>query len=97
MKTVNLVLGIHNHQPLGNFDFVFEHAADSSYAPFLDELEKYPGIRMSLHYSGILLEWLVAHRPKIIRQLKRMIDKGQITMMGGAYYEAILSINPDED
>ena len=25
-KTITLALGVHNHQPVGNFDFVFEDA-----------------------------------------------------------------------
>ncbi|MBI3110261.1 MAG: DUF1926 domain-containing protein [Ignavibacteriales bacterium] len=97
MKKINLVLGIHNHQPIGNFDFVFEHAHQHAYQPFLDLLEKYPRVKLTQHYSGILLEWLLQHRPGFIRQLKRLVASGQVEIMGGAYYEAILSIIPDDD
>jgi len=97
MKKINLVLGIHNHQPIGNFDFVFQHAHQHAYQPFLDLLEKYPRVKLTQHYSGILLEWLLQHRPGFIRQLKRMVASGQVEIMGGAYYEAILSIIPDDD
>lgn len=97
MKTINLVLGIHNHQPIGNFDFVFQHAYRHAYQPFLDLLERYPRVKLAQHYSGILLEWLIRHQPGFIRQLKRLVASGQIEIMGGAYYEAILSIIPDED
>lgn len=97
MKTINLVLGIHNHQPIGNFDFVFQHAHEHAYQPFLDLLEKYPRVKLTQHYSGILLEWLLRHRPGFIRQLKRLVASGQVEIMGGAYYEAILSIIPDDD
>ena len=97
MKKINLILGIHNHQPIGNFDSVFEHACKHAYQPFLDLLEKYPRVKLVLHYSGILLEWLLQHRPEFIKQLKRLVSSGQVEMMGGAYYEAILSIIPDDD
>lgn len=97
MKTITLVLGTHNHQPIGNFDHVFAHAYEHSYQPFLDVLERYPKVRIAQHYSGILLDWLKANRPALLRQVKRLVRQGQIEMMGGAHYEAILSVIPDED
>lgn len=97
MKTINLILGIHNHQPVGNFDSVFQQAFERAYQPFVELLERYPRVKLALHYSGILLEWLVQHQPQFIRRLKRLVDAGQVEMMGGAYYEAILSIIPDRD
>ena len=49
---IRLVLSIHNHQPVGNFQGVFEDAYRDSYAPFLDALAEYPEIPISLHTSG---------------------------------------------
>ena len=97
MKKINLVLGTHNHQPIGNFDSVFSYAYDHAYKPFLDLLEKYPDVRIAQHYTGILLDWFMANRPEIFTQIQRMVDCGQIEVMGGAYYEAILTVIPDED
>ena len=37
-----LILALHNHQPVGNFDGVFEAAYRDSYLPFLDVLEGLP-------------------------------------------------------
>ena len=31
---LRLVIVLHNHQPIGNFDGVFEHAYQDSYRPF---------------------------------------------------------------
>jgi alpha-amylase len=42
MKRINFLFGIHNHQPIGNFDFVFQDAYEKSYLPFLEVLEKFP-------------------------------------------------------
>ena len=38
--TLRLVLVFHNHQPIGNFDGVFEQAYQDSYRPFLDVFER---------------------------------------------------------
>ncbi len=97
MKTINLVLGTHNHQPVGNFDFVFSHACEFSYQPFLDLLEQFPKVKFAQHYSGILLEWFRSNRPGLLEQLRKMVRSGQVEIMGGAYYEAILAVVPDHD
>ncbi len=97
MKKVTFVFGIHDHQPVGNFDFVFEDAYQRAYLPFLDVLEAHPGIRLAQHYSGILFEWILKHHPDYIERLKKMVQSGQVEMMTGAYYEPILISIPDAD
>lgn len=97
MKTVNLVLGIHNHQPIGNFDHVLEEAYRKSYKPFLDVLARFPKIKVSQHYTGFLLEWLKKNHPEIFTRLKSLVKSGQIQIMTGGFYEPILAIIPDKD
>src|SRR5216683_1457019 len=62
-QKLHLTLLIHAHQPCGNFEHVLEKAYDSSYLPFIEHLEKHPGVRLGLHYSGPLLTWIEKHRP----------------------------------
>ena len=38
-QPIRFVLALHNHQPIGNFDHVFEQAYQDSYRPFLDVFE----------------------------------------------------------
>ena len=94
---VRLVLTLHNHQPVGNFDGVFEGAFQDSYRPFLDVLEDYQHIKLVLHNSGSLLEWLEEHRPEYIDRVKGFVDRGQIEILGGPYYEPILAAIPRRD
>jgi alpha-amylase len=97
MKTVNLVLGVHNHQPIGNFDHVFEEACHKAYRPFLDVLDRHPGIRFAFHNTGCLLDWIVEHHPDYIQRLRELVERGQAEILGGAYYEPILPVIPDHD
>ena len=97
MKRINFIFGIHNHQPIGNFDFVFQDAYEKSYLPFLNVLEKFPSIKMAIHFTGILLEWLKRNQPDFIKKIKNLVDQGQLEVMTGGYYEPILSIIPEED
>ncbi len=94
---VNLSLCIHNHQPAGNFDFVLKDAYKRSYWPFLQTLSRYPSIKLTLHNSGYLLDWIVKNRPEYIELLGVMVDRGQVEVLGGGFYEPILPVIPDED
>ena len=94
---VRLVLVFHNHQPIGNFEGVFEAAYQDSYAPFLDVLREYPEIKVVIHNSGSLLEWLVTAHPEYIDGLRELAQRGQIEILGGPFYEPILACIPRRD
>ncbi|MBI1321504.1 MAG: DUF1926 domain-containing protein [Candidatus Hydrogenedens sp.] len=97
MKTIQLVFGCHSHQPVGNFGFVFEEAYDKSYKPFLDVLERFPKVKVVLHYTGPLFDWFAANRPEYLERLARLAQSGQVEIMGGAYYEPLLCAIPERD
>lgn len=95
--TVYFCLALHNHQPVGNFDQVFESAYRESYLPFLELFEPYSELRLSLHTSGPLLEWLAARHPEYVDRLAQLVAAGRIEILGGAFYEPILTMIPSRD
>jgi hypothetical protein len=97
LKQIYFGLAIHNHQPLGNFPWVFEQAYQQAYLPMVEALEKHPLIRLSLHYSGCLIDWLEQNHPEFLDRLAALISRKQVEIMGGAYYEPILPAIPDAD
>lgn len=92
---INLHWAIHNHQPVGNFDFIFERAFQQAYGPFLDVLASHPKIRMSMHFSGILLDWLEGKHPEYLARLRTLVERGQLEILGGGFYEPILPVISD--
>lgn len=94
---IRLILALHNHQPIGNFDHVFQQAYDDSYRPFLDVFSRYPTLKMSLHISGSLLEWLMEHQPEYVDRLAELVEQRRIEILGGAYFEPILAMIPSWD
>lgn len=94
---IRLVLALHDHQPIGNFDGVFAAAYRDSYSPLLEVLERYPEIPIALHTSGSLLEWLVEKHPEYIDRVRNLADRGQIEIIGGPFYEPILATIPRRD
>ncbi len=94
---LRLVLVFHNHQPIGNFDGVFEQAYQDSYLPFLDVFENYDQLRIAIHTSGSLMEWLDANHPEYVDRLSALVAQGRLEIVGGAYFEPILTMIPSRD
>lgn len=94
---VRFVFVLHNHQPVGNFDSVFAEAYERSYRPFLDLFEQHPGIRIGLHTSGPLAEWLDKHHADYLDRLARLAAEGRLEIVGGGFHEPILAMLPSRD
>jgi alpha-amylase len=94
---LRFVFAAHNHQPVGNFGAVFEAAYRDAYKPFLDVLEQFPEITFVLHTSGPLMEWLAEHRPEYVERLRRLVGRGQVEVLGGPFYEPVLTMIPPRD
>jgi len=91
------VFGVHCHQPIGNFEYVFEEAYKKAYEPLMDFFYQHKGFKFSAHFSGILLEWLLKNKKAFIQKLTDMVQRNQLEIIGGGYYEPILASIPKED
>ncbi|MHA1652352.1 MAG: alpha-amylase/4-alpha-glucanotransferase domain-containing protein [Candidatus Helarchaeota archaeon] len=96
-KKINFPIVFHFHQPVGNFGHIIDVAYKVSYRPLIQTLDYYPKVKVGLHFSGYLLEWLVENKPDYIDLLKKLVDRKQVEIVGGAYYEPIIAMIPDED
>jgi len=76
MSKFKLAFGIHNHQPVGNFEHVFESAHSQAYFPFLKLVSSHKNFRMSLHQSGILWNWQKEHRPEYLKLVGQLVKNG---------------------
>ncbi len=94
---VYLCLVLHNHQPIGNFDGVFEQAYQDSYLPFLDVYEPFDRVAISLHTSGPLMMWLAERHPEYLDRLRSLVDAGRVEIIGGPQYEPIMTMLPSRD
>ena len=96
-EKVSLLLGVHAHQPAGNFPEVVERAHDLCYRPFLQTLHRYPGFRFALHASGPLLDTLFARYPDDLRLLREMVERDQVELFGAGDTEPVLAVIPERD
>jgi len=97
LNSFHLVLLLHAHQPVGNFDDVYERAYAKCYLPFLDPLERHPRIHAGLHFSGPLWEWIAARHEEYFARLAVLVGRGQVELVGGGFYEPILISIPPAD
>lgn len=94
---ITLVLAFHNHQPVGNFDWVIEEAYQKSYLPLMQIMKRYPSIRFAQHYTGILLDWFAGHHPEFIELIRENVASGRVELLSGGYYEPIMAMLPERD
>ncbi|MFM9884353.1 MAG: alpha-amylase/4-alpha-glucanotransferase domain-containing protein [Burkholderiales bacterium] len=97
MTPTTLLLGVHAHQPVGNFPAVIDEAHERCYRPFLETLVRFPAFRFSAHFSGWLLDYLCDRYPGDMRLLEEMVRRGQVEMFGSGRYEPVLASIPHRD
>jgi 4-alpha-glucanotransferase len=97
MDRLAFCLGVHNHQPIGNFEHVLVEATERAYRPFLERLDAHPEVRLSVHWTGSLLEWLRERAPRTFDLLGTLAARGQVELLTGGFYEPILAVLPDHD
>ncbi|MBU0508412.1 4-alpha-glucanotransferase, partial [bacterium] len=97
MSKIFFAFGIHNHQPVGNVPSVFELAYRTAYKPFLETALEHPHIKFSFHTSGCLIEWLERNQPEYFELVGKLVERGQVELLGGGFYEPILPVLPRED
>lgn len=94
---ISLVLAFHNHQPVGNFEWVFEEAYGRAYRPLMEILGSFRTIRFAQHYTGILLDWFAANHPDFLEMIGAGVRAERVELLSGGYYEPIMAMLPERD
>jgi 4-alpha-glucanotransferase len=97
MQPIRFVFGLHLHQPVGNFDYVFQQHLDDVYQPLVNHLERGGLLPAALHISGPLLEWLEREAPRYLDQLARLAGDGRLELLLAGFYEPVLASLPRQD
>jgi alpha-amylase len=97
VHALDVVVVVHLHQPVGEVDAVAEAAHRDIYAPLLDRLERHPRVPVTLHATGVVLDWLAAAHPETLTRLRALARRGQLALLGGGHYEPLLAALPETD
>jgi 4-alpha-glucanotransferase len=87
---VLLAFGLHAHQPVGNFDHVFQEHLRDVYRPFLERAVEEDFLPVTLHLSGPLLDWMKTKSPDYLDLVGRLAADGKLELLLAGYYEPIL-------
>src|SRR5947207_2651136 len=71
--------------------------SERAYHPFLERLQARPEVRLTVHCTGSLLEWLRERSPRTFDLLAALAARRQVELLTGGFYEPILSVLPDHD
>jgi len=96
---MDFLFAIHNHQPVGNLQFpsILKAAFADCYRPLLEGLAAHPGFRFALHFSGPLWEYMEKNERACWDLVGELARRGQVELLGGGFYEPILSLIPEDD
>ncbi len=97
MNKVYFAIGLHFHQPVGNFGDILERAYSNCYKPFFETFEKFPDLKINCHFSGNLLDFFEEKHPDYLGKIRKLADAGRVEIMGGGYYEPVFQSIPKRD
>lgn len=94
---LRFVFGIHQHQPVGNFGYVFEEHTRDVYRLLLDRLVERQFFPIVMHLSGPLLEWLESSHSSYLDLVGELVAAGKVELLLSGYYEPVLAALPRDD
>jgi hypothetical protein len=96
-ERASLILGYHDHLPAAAGDGDFEVLYNTRLKPFLTALNANEAIQAALHFSGPLLEKLEQKKPEFFLLIGDLVDRKQVELLGGGFYEPLLPLLPTAD
>lgn len=96
-EPIRFAFGLHLHQPVGNFGYVFEQHVADVYRPLLREFVGGGCAPVTLHLSGPLLDWLLDNDTAFLDELGRHVADHRVELLLAGYDEPILAVLPRDD
>ncbi|MBA3342593.1 MAG: DUF1926 domain-containing protein [Gemmatimonadaceae bacterium] len=97
VNPLRFVFGVHQHQPVGNFGFVFEEHTRDVYRPLLERLVEREFFPIVMHLSGPLLDWLESSHSSYLDLVGELAAAGKVELLLSGYYEPVLAALPRDD
>ena len=88
---------LHFYQPANADDYKIKEALEYSYLRLLRALEEHPEIKFTINISGCLLLRLNLIQPDFISRLRKLVNCGQIELVGSAAYHALLPLVSEDE
>lgn len=97
MRQISLILVVYDQLAPGEREERVARAHDRAWRPLLDALDDTPGVRLALHMSGTLTDWMESERSDSLDRLAGLVDRDQVEYLGGSPVGAALQSLPERD
>ncbi|MCB9778883.1 MAG: DUF1926 domain-containing protein [Alphaproteobacteria bacterium] len=97
MPPLNLSLVIHDQLAPGERESRVARAGRQAWRPLVECLVANAHMRVALHLSGALTEWLDAEEPSVLDALARLVERDQVEILSGSPVGAALQGLPERD
>ncbi len=95
MKWINF---LHLYQPPTQSKEILDTVVRESYSRILQLLVDFPDLRLTVNFSGSLIELLVRNgHKKIVEDFAEHVKNGRIELVGSAMYHPILPLIPEQE
>lgn len=97
MQPIALVLYVHHTAADGVAADDARRRVDTVVAPLVDLLVEHPHLRVSVHWTGALLEWMDLHATDLLGRILQLVAQGRLEVLGGPWGSALLPALPERD
>ncbi len=97
MSSRPLQLVIPFHQPLTASESAVARACDEVYAPLLDTIAAAPRLRVAVHFTGHLLDYLSRRQDRLLLSLRELVQAERVEVLGGLFYGGPPALLPELD
>ncbi len=89
---------LHIYQPPNQWQEILDNVVKTSYIKIIEILKKYPWAKVTLNITACLTEQLAKRGcSRVIEDLKKLAERGQIEFVGSSKYHAFLPLLPKNE
>lgn len=89
---------LHFYQPSNIDAFVIKEATEKSYYRIVRALEEHPRVKFTFNLTGcLILRWEDLGYLDIIKRIKKLMERGQVEIVGSVSYHPILPLIPEKE
>ncbi len=96
-RRIQLILGTINTLPIGLEEGEIEKLYQRAYRPALRCLYHFPKLNFTLHYSGVLIDWIDTWHSEFIAALAEMNQSRHTEFLLAPHYEPVMALIPKPD
>jgi hypothetical protein len=96
-EPIHIQLVIPFHQPLTATDEAMAEVCKRAYIPLLEAIERAENLRLGLHFTGHVLDYLARNQEGLLLRIKALTKRGQVEILGGLFYGGVPALLPELD